>query len=937
MSTDGPLIGRESELVELEGMLARGRMVTVAGTGGCGKTRLALELAERFASAREGDRYVIVPLGDVAIDERIVDALIAALGIRERLGSTPTEVLLEHLQSRRALVVLDNCEHLLDGVGRVADEVLDGVPNARLLATSREPLGIDEESVFRLGPLSLPDAGDGLSAVVRCDAARMFVDRAVLRDRDFALTPRTAEAVAEICRRLDGLPLALELAAARLDTLTVEQIAEALAQDGRLFAATGDVESSRHRSLRASLDWSYSLLDDAQKTLLARLSVFSGGFTSPAALAVAAPGETLPRVRGILRALEAKGLIMPVPARGSERPALSAGSGHRLRPGAGAGTTPGHEPERWTILQTVAEYAAGQLTQAGEHEASADRHLAWFSAWAAQADERLLRDGHGPIETDTANLHRALDRALERDPDGALAITGALMRHWILAEHFHEAHSICAAVLAAADERSDAGALALVRCGAAVVALLSEDYEGALSGTRAGLELLSAVEDARTQGECLRLSSMVLIQTGASLADGLRNAERAVQLAERADDPLGLAFALVTFAVAAMLCERFRAIDEAYERFLAIPTACEHPTLRAWAEQAVAWAQVIAGSPERALMHIDRASELEGEWPSMTHFQVLGFRIHALARLGRTDEALRTGAYALQRARESAALQSVPAIELALATAELMHGDLHSAANRARGLLGMPHLHTLVIAHETLARIALRRGQTVEAGVHAEELEAIAERSGIARHRAVADYVRGRVVLETGNVEEGRNLLHAALASSAELGLEREAADVLDELALLAAQTAEIERCARLAAAAAQARARLGCAPSPETAERIDAARAASAKNGEGEAWETAWAQGQALSLADAIAYVRRGRGSRDRPLTGWASLTPAELEVAELAARGMSNPQIAAQLFIARGTVKMHLSHAYSKLHVRNRVELTAAHAARPAGEPLS
>ena len=260
------------------------------------------------------------------------------------------------------------------------------------------------------------------------------------------------------------------------------------------------------------------------------------------------------------------------------------------------------------------------------------------------------------------------------------------------------------------------GRLRWCTCGAALVAMLSEDYEGALAGTQAGLRLLGAVEDPGVQAACLLCSSMVLIQTGVDLDGGLANAERAVQLAEQhGDDQLGLAWALVSLAVAAMLCERFGALGEAYEAFLAIPTACEHRTLRAWAEQTAAWAQVSVGSPERALVHIERASTLEGDWPSMTHFQVLGFRIHALARLGRTDEAITTGEQALERARESGALQSVPAIELALATAELLHGALDSAADRAQGLLRMPHLHTLVIAHETLARIALARDQPDEA------------------------------------------------------------------------------------------------------------------------------------------------------------------------------------------------------------------------------
>ena len=895
----GTLIGRESELVELQSMLAASPLVTITGPGGCGKTRLALETVACGASRPEGADCVVAALADVSRADRLIDSLMAAVGVRERFGSTPNDVLVEHLASRRLLLVLDNCEHLLPDVALLAGELCRGAPDLRLLATSREPLAIDGENVLCLGPLSVPEPDDdGVGAVVRSEAGRMFVERAVRRDAAFALTPRTARAVVSICRQLDGLPLALELAAARLDTLDVEEIARELGGQGPLATVGIAAEPSRHSSLRASLDWSYRLLDETERALMRCLSVFSGGFTAEAAHGVAAPAQTVTDVHDLLRALERKGLL------------VSAGA-----------------PERWRLLSTVAEYAGDELAKAGESDELADRHLSWFQTWAAQADDGLLRDGHEPIDVEGPNLRRALDRALEHDPASALAITASLMRHWILAEHFHEAHSICSAVIQAVDESADVRALGLVTCGAALVAMLSEDYEGALTGTQAGLVVLGAVEDPGVEATCLLCSSMVLIQTGVDLHGGLANAERAVRLAEQnGDDQLGLAWALVSLAVAAMLCERFQALAQAYEAFLAIPTACEHRTLRAWAEQTAAWAQVSVGSPERALIHIERASTLEGDWPSMTHFQVLGFRIHALARLGRTDEAITTGEQALQRARKSGAVQSVPAIELALATAELLHGALDSAADRAQGLLRMPHLHTLVIAHETLARIALARDQPEEAQRHAGELEAIAQRSGSMRHQALADYISGRAAIQTGEKDRGRDLLHAALGRCAELGLEREAADVLDELALLAADAGEVERCARLAAAGASTRARLSCAPVLGMTERLDSARARLAAQA-GDCWDAAWAQGEQAAPADAIAYARRGRGRRRRSTAGgWPSLTDTERDVALLAASGKTNPQIAEQLFIARGTVKMHLSSVYRKLDVANRTELAGA-----------
>jgi len=893
----GPLIGREAELSELKAMLTDSRLLTVTGPGGCGKTRLAFELADRVASAElECARVLLSGVGAGGV----LDALLAAIEARERFGSTPMKVLLERVASGSLLLVLDNCEHVLGAVRPLLDELVWASPSLRVLATSREPLAIKGEAVLALEPLATPDS-DGLGAVVCSDAGQLFVDRAARSDPNFALTPESARAIAAICRQLDGLPLALCLAAARMDTLTAPQIALALAH-GRLATAVGREAPYRQRSMRASLDWSYELLHERQRMLLRRVSVFSGGFTTSAAHAVSAPQDYEDTVRGDLQALEAKGLLL-----------------HALE----------HGQERWSLLHTVAEYAADRLVREREDEQLADRHLAWFRAYAARADTRLL-DGveHALIDQDAANLRLALDRALERDPPGALQIAASLMRHWILAEHFQQARSVAAAVLSGAGEDADAGARAIVLCGGALAGMLAEDYIGAIESTQAGLALLADVRDTAVQAVCLLLSSMVLIQTGANVAQGLANAERAVELTDglRAQDPLARAYALVALAVAAGICDRFDAAINAYEEFLTIPKACEHPRLRTWAEQMAAWAQLSIGSPEQALLNVDRAIALEGRWPSMTYFQVVGFRIHALARMGRAEQALTEGAAALSRATESAAPQAVPAIELALAVAHFMHGDHDVAHARARRLLQMPQLHTLALARETLARIALARGDHADAEGHAGELQALSLRSGSARQQALADYISGCAAILAGEECRGKDLLHAALERCAELRLERDAADVLDELALLAARTGEFERAARQAGAAASVRTRLSCVPEPGSLERLQAVRAQIVAAGRSERWQAAWRQGMALGLADAIAYTRRRRGPRDRPIAGVDSLTPTERDAAQLAAEGLTNPQIAARLFIARGTVKMHLSNAYRKLHVSNRVELTAA-----------
>ncbi|HET7052342.1 MAG TPA: LuxR C-terminal-related transcriptional regulator [Solirubrobacterales bacterium] len=893
----GPLIGREAEFAELEELLAEAGLLTIAGAGGCGKTRLALELEDRIAGEDGAAGHAVAMLASVAGEDQLLDALLRAFGAREQFGYSPRQVLLECAASWPSpLLVLDNCEHQLAAAAGIVAELLAAAPEMRILATSRAPLGVAGERVFNLRPLGLPEAGGGIAALVGSDAGRLFVDRAARADPAFELTPGSAAAAAELCRALDGLPLALCLAAARLGQISVEEIAGELARPG-LSGAAGEAELSRHDSLDASLAWSYRLLDARERQLLRCLSLFADGFTTEAAQSVGAPELSTEAARILLDSLEAKGLIATV--------------------GADAGG------RRWTLFETVSEYAVRQLALEREEDEAADRHLAWFAAYAARADEMLAQaDGHRLIDAETANLRRALERATLRDPAAAPRIAASLMRHWVLGEHFQEGRSACAEALSAsASTDGEAGSRAVLHGGASVFALLAEDYAGALGSVQQAVGLLPGITDADAEAACLLLCSTVLIQTGADLTEGFRFAERAVELERSSGRPLPLAYALANLSISAGLCERFDLASAAYEEFLAIRPACDHPRLRTWAEQAAAWTDVSVGSPRRALEHADRALALEGSGPTMTHFQALGFRIQALARLGETERASQEGAEAMKRAEESGALVAAPAIDVALMVADLQSANLDGAQERARRLLEMPHLHTLALARETLTRAALARGDLAQAQSECRELEAIAERSGSARQAATAQRLMGSAAVRAGETKRGRDLLHDALRTCAELGLERDAAETLEELALAEARSGALERPARLAGAAAATWARLECAPSPITRDDLNAI--AAQLDGDAGSWRAAWEQGQGLTLEEATAYARRGRGPRDRPPVGWESLTPVELQVAELASEGMSNPQIAAQLFVSRSTVKLHLSNVYRKLGVRNRVEL--------------
>src|ERR1019366_6866338 len=262
---EGPLIGRESELLALEQALASARLVTIAGAGGCGKTRVALELLGRVRARGEPIDSRVVELAIVRSADHVVDAFLRAFDARERAGRTQMEVLVQSLAGRRTVLVIDNCEHVAGEVARVVTSLVDVAPELRVLVTSREPLGVSDEVVFGLSPLGLPEASVDVAAVVRSDAGRFFVDRAAAADRNFALTPSTARSVVRICHQLDGLPLALGLAAARVGNLSAGEIADGLSRHGRLTVGLDESALPQHRSVRASLDWSYDLLDELER------------------------------------------------------------------------------------------------------------------------------------------------------------------------------------------------------------------------------------------------------------------------------------------------------------------------------------------------------------------------------------------------------------------------------------------------------------------------------------------------------------------------------------------------------------------------------------------------------------------------------------------------------------------------------------------------
>ena len=411
------LIGRVEESRMLFANLRVSRLVSIVGTGGAGKTRLALHVANELRDAyRDGAWFV--DLSALTEEAGLAQAVAAALGLREERGRTWNEILTAALSTRQILLVLDNCEHLAATCAELARELLTHGPGLRLLTTSRQPLGLTGEAVLRLQGLSLPQARQGAGTEIS-DATRLFVERARAVRSDFALTETNSNAVAEICCLLDGLPLAIELAAPLVESLTSSEIAALLKARLDLLVSDDPTRAARHQTLEAVVDWSYALLEPAEQNLLRRLSVFAGGWTLDAAETVCVSagneeGLEAWKITRTLGRLAAKSLVMAAPQ---------------------------NETMRYRLLETVRQEMRRRLEQAGEASAMRERHAAYYLRLAETAKEKLTGGEQAAwleqLEAEHENFRAAL-QSEEIPVCNALRLTCALGRFWQIRGYFSE-------------------------------------------------------------------------------------------------------------------------------------------------------------------------------------------------------------------------------------------------------------------------------------------------------------------------------------------------------------------------------------------------------------------------------------------------------------------------------------------------------------------
>ncbi|MEU2789872.1 AAA family ATPase [Streptomyces sp. NPDC007100] len=401
-------VGRRREAAGVCARLERGRLVTLTGPGGAGKSRLAIEVATAL-KARYRHGVWFVELAGLSDPLLLTHAVAAGLDVPEQAGRALPEVLTERLRDAALLLVLDCCEHLVEAVAQLVLRLLSACRHLRVLATSRERLGVPGEALWPVAGLAAPPEHVGEAGVMEYDAVRLFVDRATAVEPEFAVTGSNAAAVARICRKLDGLPLAIELAAARTNALDAPQLSKWLDDRFRLLAWESRAPLPRHRTLDRVVEWSYDLLSEAQRALFERLAVFAGAFTLEAAEAVAAAdADGAAELGGLILQLVDKSLVTVVPQ---------------------------HTPTRYRLLETLRAYGLERLRRRGELETLSAQHAAYFLNLAEQAWERF-RGPHQAVwlnrlKSEHDDLRAALEWLLaSREVDGAVRLAGALASFW---------------------------------------------------------------------------------------------------------------------------------------------------------------------------------------------------------------------------------------------------------------------------------------------------------------------------------------------------------------------------------------------------------------------------------------------------------------------------------------------------------------------------
>jgi len=525
-------IGRRFEVAEVRRLVESARLVTLTGAGGSGKTRLGLQVAAELLDWFS-DGVWLVELAPVADHDRVGSTVSEALGVMSRSGRPVLETLLDALAPQHVLIVLDNCEHLIDACAKVADLILRRCPRVHLVTTSREPLGIGGETIYRVPSLSLPGTdSDDVFDAESSDAVALFMDRASAQALDFVLDEETIPLVVSICRRLDGMPLAIELAAARLRSISLASLHERLDQRFRLLTGGSRSALPRQQTLRATVDWSYSLLNGPEQSLLRRLSVFAEGFDLEAAEAVCGLGDIEAYdIDDLLGSLVDKSLVIAEPTAGSVR---------------------------YRLLETIRQFSVERLVESDEREAAAvgAAHCTHFLSVAALAAPQLTGPEQGRwlrrLDADQANLERATEYAgAQRDGTArVLQFAVALRRYWWTRFRTEEAVGLVLRVLERPDAQTEPELLSGASATVAGLVGRIDIHTAQRAGERA-VTIARQLANERLLTEALGLSCAVFYFAG-DAAKGFPLGKEAVEHARRVSDDVLLGQMLVLY----LLCSQ---------------------------------------------------------------------------------------------------------------------------------------------------------------------------------------------------------------------------------------------------------------------------------------------------------------------------------------------------------------------------------------------
>jgi predicted ATPase/class 3 adenylate cyclase len=790
-------VGRERQMEEIKTLLGSSRLLTLLGPGGTGKTRLALQVAGDLLA--EFPRGVwLVELAPLSDPETVVPTAAAAFNVREAPSRPLLESLIDYLKPRELLLLLDNCEHLVEAAAHLADAILRTCPKVRLLATSRAPLGVHGETTYRVPPLTRPDPAKVLTAdqLGQFEAARLFIERALISNPQFMATDRNAFAVARVVHRLDGIPLAIELAAARVKVLSVEQIAARLDDRFRLLTTGARVGVPHHQTLRATIDWSHELLSVPERVLFRRLAVFAGGFSLEAAERVGAGGEIDELdVLDLLARLVDKSLLVTEELDGDVR---------------------------YRLLETIREYGKERLAASGEEAEVRGRHLRWHLALAEQAEPHL----RGPeqitwldrLELDHDDLRAALDwSATSPEHAGAaMRLAASLHRFWVLRGHLGEGRQHLEATLArgagvSAELRAQAG------YAAAVLAFAQGDYARADALARESLEDQRARRDHIGTALSLNVAGTVARNRG-DYQQAAALLEESLALSRQANQQWAMAEALNILGVIARRQRDLNRAKMLLEESLAL-----------WRQLGDKWGLAFVlghlGVVARYQGNYERSRLLHAE--SLALRRELGdMRDTALALVSLGVLALDQGDHAQARSR----------FEESLALSRELGDKVETAA--ALGNLGITMRYL---------------GEYRQAEALLDESLACYRELGDKLHIASALANLGVVVQYKGDEERAASLYKEALAMFAEQSDKLGIADCLSGLAMVAGRRGRPERALRLFAAAEGLREAMGTPLPPSDRAEHDDAVAAVRGLLDPAAFKATWEAGRGTPLEQTI------------------------------------------------------------------------------------